>query len=739
MQLDTVYLGCDLTPVPLDPVVMDFSAVGLDYYYYSGTWNQLPNFTALTPADSGVVSNLDISGRLANDNFGFVFSGFLYLSQAGVYTFYTSSDDGSKLFINGVEVVNNDGLHGNTERSGTISLASGIHEVEVQFFEKGGGEVLTWKYEGPGLTKQAIPSSILYRSDPSLLTYSWTGPGGFSSTAKNPSVDQLGTYQLTVSNGTETVVDSLVVVSAEAPPVSAMGAWMGCEEDSVALSSNLSASAYHNGLNYAYYSGNWNVLPDFSALTALKTGTETQFSLDEREANDYFGFVFTGAVYLPTSGNYTFYTSSDDGSKLWIDGQLVVDNDGLHGARERSGTVSLSAGYHEIEVHFFERNGAAVLQVSYAGPGISKQEIPAGVLFTQAVPDYQYAWTGPNGYTASVAEPYVYGSGTYTLTLTDPSTGCSSTDTAEVQLNCAIYSGKFFEDDNQNGVLDGTEKSLDSLSVYMFKTNGTLLDSTTTDSSGEFFFAGIEPGDYEFEFARVPSRFEAHPSLTGITKRLEMGKPMYRTNPVTLGMGANLSVSYPFVNNGNLPVEWLDFTVQSTEEGLVLNWVTAWELNNERFEIERAMDGRHFSKIGAVPSRGNAQVPGSYQFVDTDETLVHQSLQWYYRLRQVDLDGQNSYSSVIRAEMEARQVELAVIAYPNPIQGPNLQIQYTGGAPGQRLQLSVISTLGQSMFATHAPAGINQKLAISVENWPEGYYFLQLEDGTQKRVFKVRK
>ena len=62
---------------------------------------------------------------------------------------------------------------------------------------------------------------------------------------------------------------------------------------------------------------------------------------------------FRGYINITTAGSYTFYTASDDGSKLYIDGVQVVDNDGLHGIVEQSGTLTLTAGMHAIEVTFF--------------------------------------------------------------------------------------------------------------------------------------------------------------------------------------------------------------------------------------------------------------------------------------------------------------------------------------------------------------------------------------------------
>jgi Pectate lyase superfamily protein/PA14 domain/Secretion system C-terminal sorting domain len=138
------------------------------------------------------------------------------------------------------------------------------------------------------------------------------------------------------------------------------------------------------GLNYAYYEGSWSALPDFGALTALKTGTVTGFDLSLRNRNDQFGFRYSGYVEVPTDGQYTFHTSSDDGSKLFIGNQLVVDNDGLHATQERSGTIGLRAGKHAITVVFFEQGGEQVLDVRYQGPGLVNQAVPATALFKSA-------------------------------------------------------------------------------------------------------------------------------------------------------------------------------------------------------------------------------------------------------------------------------------------------------------------------------------------------------------------
>jgi hypothetical protein len=95
---------------------------------------------------------------------------------------------------------------------------------------------------------------------------------------------------------------------------------------------------------------------------------------------DYYVARFTGQIIIRTEGQYTFWTESDDGSKCYINGRLVVNNPGRHGWRSKSGKVSLQVGNHNIRIEFFEWLGHAGLRLLYEGPGVKKQVVPPGVL-----------------------------------------------------------------------------------------------------------------------------------------------------------------------------------------------------------------------------------------------------------------------------------------------------------------------------------------------------------------------
>jgi PA14 domain/Divergent InlB B-repeat domain len=94
-----------------------------------------------------------------------------------------------------------------------------------------------------------------------------------------------------------------------------------------------------------------------------------------------FAARHTGLLRIDRSGTYTFHLASDDGSRLWLNDSLVVDNGGLHTFEEKSGKIHLKTGYHLLRMDFFTRGGESGLTLKYEGPAVGKQLIPAGKLF----------------------------------------------------------------------------------------------------------------------------------------------------------------------------------------------------------------------------------------------------------------------------------------------------------------------------------------------------------------------
>jgi hypothetical protein len=146
-------------------------------------------------------------------------------------------------------------------------------------------------------------------------------------------------------------------------------------------------TSWNNG---QYIAAPLTALPSFTnslVIPAPVFGTTVNnVNLNPSLRNTNYFLRFTGYVNIPTNGSYTFYLNSDDGSLLWLDGALVVNNDGEHAATEVSGTTNLTTGLHQLVVGYFQDLVAEVLQLSWAGPGLAKQLIPDQAFFLTAQP-----------------------------------------------------------------------------------------------------------------------------------------------------------------------------------------------------------------------------------------------------------------------------------------------------------------------------------------------------------------
>jgi hypothetical protein len=137
------------------------AAPGIHAWFYDGAYTSLPDFSTLTPASDATLPNISIGSRAGTDNFAVRFVGLLNVPAAGDWTFFSTSDDGSFVILDDVRVVDHDGLHGPTTEQGAATLTAGFHRIEVQFFEAGGGEVLSVEWEGPGTARATIPDAAL--------------------------------------------------------------------------------------------------------------------------------------------------------------------------------------------------------------------------------------------------------------------------------------------------------------------------------------------------------------------------------------------------------------------------------------------------------------------------------------------------------------------------------------------------------------------------------------------------
>lgn len=149
------------------------------------------------------------------------------------------------------------------------------------------------------------------------------------------------------------------------------------------LSADTSKMIRNQGaLKYYYVPGKFSSTLEIDTNLATQVGLASKISFNQvpNKAREY-GLVFTGYINVNENANFEFSLYSDDGSRLYIDDQLIIDNDGKHARYERSAGANLKAGLHKIKVLYFDDGPGSTLQVSVKGTDGKKLEIPSIMLF----------------------------------------------------------------------------------------------------------------------------------------------------------------------------------------------------------------------------------------------------------------------------------------------------------------------------------------------------------------------
>lgn len=134
---------------------------GLVGEHFEGSWDALPDWDTIEGLRTTIESQVAIPDELPEENVGAVLRGYIEAPARGVYRFWLSSDDGSRLSVGDRVVVDHDGLHGSSAVWGDAPLAAGKHAIEVEFFQKLGGRDLKLEWSGPGFARETVPVGAL--------------------------------------------------------------------------------------------------------------------------------------------------------------------------------------------------------------------------------------------------------------------------------------------------------------------------------------------------------------------------------------------------------------------------------------------------------------------------------------------------------------------------------------------------------------------------------------------------
>lgn len=158
------------------------------------------------------------------------------------------------------------------------------------------------------------------------------------------------------------------------------------DENTQEYKESIELKDYSQGVRYQYFEYEGKIksvekLTDKNISTLKKEGTLENFSLTPMEREDHFGLYLNTWIKIPKDGIYKFYTYTDDGSTLYIDDQLVVDNDGSHSARRADGMIGLKAGFHALKLKYFESYMGEHVEVGISSRDISETIIPNEMLY----------------------------------------------------------------------------------------------------------------------------------------------------------------------------------------------------------------------------------------------------------------------------------------------------------------------------------------------------------------------
>lgn len=181
-----------------------------------------------------------------------------------------------------------------------------------------------------------------------------------------------------------------------------------------------------------------------------------------------------------------------------------------------------------------------------------------------------------------------------------------------------------------------------------------------------------------------------------------------------------------------LPVELQSFKAQAQKNHIALSWITASEIDNSHFEVERSEDGKVFRKIGRVKGNGTTLEEQQYTFDDL-ELIDNQT--YYYRLKQIDFDGHFEYSAIQSAKLEAQSIDLKI--YPNPV-GESEQIRLEIEAKNELLRFQILDIYGKVIKEIERDFMTDNKaiLALDISDIPVGIYFIRTNTGQVGQFLK---
>ncbi len=173
--------------------------------------------------------------------------------------------------------------------------------------------------------------------------------------------------------------------------------------------------------------------------------------------------------------------------------------------------------------------------------------------------------------------------------------------------------------------------------------------------------------------------------------------------------------------NSPLPVTWL--TVGAKINGIqnIINWTTATEINNDRFEIERTVNGKDFERIGTIKGAGNSSQNLYYEFIDNMPIKF-----CAYRIKQIDYDGKFEYSPIVMPKIGTElSGKPEMVVYPNPANSENIIIVDVKNMGLTENVIQITDLYGKVVYEATFEKSDN---ILKLENFSTGFYTVTISN-----------
>jgi hypothetical protein len=369
-------------------------------YFNNITLSGAPVLTRTDPVvDFQWVTGIPGSG-VNPDQFSVRWTGQVQPQCTEAYTFYVLSDDGVRLWVNNQLIIDKWFDQAGPEwSSAPISLVSGVkYDIKVEYYENTLGAQIYVKWSSPSTAKQTIPQSQLfppacsYSISPSSQSFAASGGTGTVnvSTAPGCGWTATSTAWITITSGGSGTGPGSVSYSVLSNPspnprngtITIVDQTFNVSQDGIG---SCAGPANGTGLKGDYFNNKF--LTGAPVLTRTDPVVDFQWgttgSPDSGIPNNQFSARWTGQVQAQCSEAYTFYAFSDDGVRLWVNNQLIIEKwFDQTGPELASTAISLVAGVkYDIKVEYYENTGGAQIYVKWSSPSTAKQTIPQSQLF----------------------------------------------------------------------------------------------------------------------------------------------------------------------------------------------------------------------------------------------------------------------------------------------------------------------------------------------------------------------